>query len=134
MIRYFAVIGAVLVGAMYAAEGYWGQPEPLKLSTDSYGLPNKKPVAVKSDVQILTVREAPAPDLPKIASELADKEQPKARVLADQEQPAASAPAEEPKKASKSAVAAKKRATKFVRKDSYDRYADWRDAESGIFR
>lgn len=54
-----AVVGVALLGMICVAEGILGAPRQLSVSTNFHGLP--KPFKVGHSVEVLTVREAPAP-------------------------------------------------------------------------
>ena len=54
-----AVVGAALLGLICFAEDILGAPRQLSVSTNFHGLP--KPFKVGHSVEVLTVREAPAP-------------------------------------------------------------------------
>ena len=54
-----AVVGVALLGLIYFAEGMLGAPRQLSVSTNFHGLP--KPFKVGHSVEVLTVRQAPAP-------------------------------------------------------------------------
>ena len=54
-----AVVGVALLGLICFAEGILGAPRQLSVSTNFHGLP--KPFKVGHSVEVLTVREAPAP-------------------------------------------------------------------------
>ena len=62
LLAYFTVVGSVLVGLLFVAEAQLGPPTSLSVSTNFYGVPQPwKP----ESVAILTVREAPAPQIAK---------------------------------------------------------------------
>ena len=54
-----AVVGAALLGLIYFAEDILGSPRQLSVSSNFHGLP--KPFKVGHSVEVLTVRQAPAP-------------------------------------------------------------------------
>lgn len=54
-----AIVGIALLGLIWFAEGMLGAPRQLSISTNFHGLP--KPFKVGQSVEVLTVREAPAP-------------------------------------------------------------------------
>ncbi len=58
---YFLVVGSLLFGTIYFAEDIFGPPGRPLFAAEFAGLPKRS--APKDAVQILTVREAPAPDL-----------------------------------------------------------------------
>jgi hypothetical protein len=98
---YFVVMVPLLLGLFYAAEATWGPPPASALSTNYHGLPERyKP---NPSVQVLTVREAPTPDMDKTASI----------------QPAATKAAEHPGKPVKVATTHKKKTVKVARVRSY---------------
>ena len=62
LLAYFTVVGSVLVALLYVAEAQLGPPTSLSVTTNFYGVPQPwKP----ETVAILTVREAPAPQISK---------------------------------------------------------------------
>ena len=62
LLAYFGVVGSILVGLLYVAEAQFGPPASLSISTNFYGLPAPYKAA---SAPILTVRDAPAPDMSK---------------------------------------------------------------------
>lgn len=61
LLAYFGVVGAMLLGLLFVAEARLGPPTaPLSISTNFYGLPAPYKAA---RTPILTVRDAPAPDI-----------------------------------------------------------------------
>ena len=56
---YCAIVGVALLGLNCFAEGIVGAPRQLSISTNFHGLP--KPFKVGHSVEVLTVREATAP-------------------------------------------------------------------------
>ena len=62
LLAYFGVVGSILVGLLYVAEAQLGPPTSLSISTNFHGLPAPWKAA---STPILTVREAPAPDMSK---------------------------------------------------------------------
>jgi hypothetical protein len=61
LLAYFGVVGAVLLGLLFVAEAQLGPPAPsLAISTNFYGLPAPYKAA---PTQVLTVRDAPAPNM-----------------------------------------------------------------------
>lgn len=61
LLGYFGIVGSILVGLLYVASAQLGPPSRLSVTTDFHGLP--APYKAQSS-PILTVREAPAPDMP----------------------------------------------------------------------
>ena len=64
-LAYFALVGSVLLGLLYVAEARLGPPTSLSISTSFHGLP--APFKATASVPILTVRDAPAPDMSHMA-------------------------------------------------------------------
>jgi hypothetical protein len=62
LLAYFGVVGSILVGLLYVAEAQLGPPTTLSITTNFYGLP---PPYKAASAPILTVRNAPAPDMSK---------------------------------------------------------------------
>lgn len=62
LLAYFVVVGSLLVGLLYVAEAQLGPPTSVSISTNFHGLPQPWKSAA---VPILTVRDAPAPDMGK---------------------------------------------------------------------
>jgi hypothetical protein len=89
LLAYFTVVGSLLVGLLYVAEAQFGPPTSLSVSTNFYGVPQPwKP----ESIAILTVREAPAPQIAK--SEAAKTEAAKTTVGQSAEAASALAKAE----------------------------------------
>ncbi len=59
ILSFCAVVGVALLGLIYFAEDILGAPRQLSVSTNFHGLP--KPFKVSHSVEVLTVRQAPAP-------------------------------------------------------------------------
>jgi hypothetical protein len=96
LFAYFAVVGSVLLGLLYVADARFERTTPLSVATNFHGLP--APYKAPASVPILTVRDAPAPDVPPIAVVA------QAAPAAEAPAPAAAKPAaEKPKVAAKSA-------------------------------
>jgi hypothetical protein len=62
LLAYFVVVGSLLMGLLYVAEAQLGPPTSLSISSNFHGLPQPWKSAA---VPILTVRDAPAPDITK---------------------------------------------------------------------
>jgi hypothetical protein len=72
LLAYFGVVGSILVGLLYVAEAQLAPPTSLSISTNFYGLPAPWKAA---SAPILTVRDAPAPDMSKpVVAQLAVSE------------------------------------------------------------
>lgn len=65
LFAYFVVVGSVLLGLLYVAEAQLGPPAPLTISTNFHGLP--APWKAPASTPILTVRDAPAPNMAQFA-------------------------------------------------------------------
>ena len=63
------VVGVALLGLIYFAEDIFGRPRQLAISTNFHGLP--KPFKADPPVEILTVRQAPAPEASSVGQALA---------------------------------------------------------------
>jgi hypothetical protein len=68
ILSYFCVAGSALMALLLIAHAALPAREPLKLSSDVYGLPERRPVQA---ALMLTAREAPAPDMNSEAVKLA---------------------------------------------------------------
>src|SRR5262249_52849293 len=67
LLAYFGLVGSLLIGLLYVAEAQLGPPsQTVGLSTNFHGIPAPHKVA-STRAQILTVREAPAPPMEKLA-------------------------------------------------------------------
>jgi hypothetical protein len=64
LLAYFVGVGAILVGLLFVAEAQLGPAKPLTLTTNFYGLPAPYKAA---STPVLTVRDAPAPEIPQTA-------------------------------------------------------------------
>ena len=60
LFSYFAIVGLALLSLIYFAENLLGPPRQLVISTNFYGL--TKPFKASKSAEVLTVREAPAPE------------------------------------------------------------------------
>ena len=69
LFSFCAIMGVVLLGPIYFAKNLFGPPHQLAVSTDFHGLP--KPFKADPPVEILTVREAPAPEASPVQQALA---------------------------------------------------------------
>lgn len=106
VLAYFGVVGSLLLGLLYLAEAKLGPPTALAVSTEFHGLP--APWKSKNSVQILTARNAPAPDMP----------------AARAAEPAAPPALEPPKKTRHAGVPKKKKTARAAPQDgSRNRYA-----------
>src|SRR5262245_7752061 len=64
-----AVVGTALLGLIYFAEAMLGAPRQLAVSTNFHGLP--APFKAGPSVEVLTARQAPAPQAPAAEQALA---------------------------------------------------------------
>lgn len=101
LLAYFGIVGSILIGLLYVASAQLGPPSRLSVTSDFHGLP--APYKAQSR-PILTVRDAPAPDMP--ATTVAQP-----AVTADP-QPA------QPAKTAKVAKKTNKKSTKTARHDA----------------
>ena len=65
ILAYLSVVGSLLLGLLFVAEGQLGPPTSLSNSTQFHGVPG--PWKAKDSTQSLTVRDAPVADLPQTA-------------------------------------------------------------------
>ena len=61
LFAYFALVGPALLAFLFVAEAQLGAPKALAVSTAFHGLP--KPFKAPKSAPVLTVRDAPAPEL-----------------------------------------------------------------------
>ena len=64
LLAYFVGVGTILVGLLFVAEAQLGPAKPLDMTTNFYGLPAPYKAA---STPVLTVRDAPAPEIPQAA-------------------------------------------------------------------